>query len=90
MAGRASGSAVRQQQSRRVDELEASTPTRSLADCITIMSEFEFSVHTGASGFVFDGLGHLAGFLILGAAAAAAAILLWTALTETKPGKYLD
>ena len=29
------------------NELEASTPTRSLADCITIMSEFEFSVHTG-------------------------------------------
>ena len=29
------------------NELEVSIPTRSLADCITIMSEFEFSVHTG-------------------------------------------
>jgi MFS family permease len=48
------------------------------------------AISTGASGFVFDGLGHLAGFLILGAAAAAATILLWTTLTETKPGKYLD
>jgi len=28
------------------NELEVSIPTRSLADCITIMSEFEFSVHT--------------------------------------------
>ena len=31
------------------NELEVSIPTRSLADCITIMSEFEFSVHTGTS-----------------------------------------
>jgi len=29
------------------NELEVSIPTRSLVDCITIMSEFEFSVHTG-------------------------------------------
>src|SRR5215469_4659844 len=28
------------------NELEVSIPTRSLVDCITIMSEFEFSVHT--------------------------------------------
>src|SRR6266581_765935 len=28
------------------NELEVSIPTRSLADCITIMSELEFSVHT--------------------------------------------
>jgi hypothetical protein len=28
------------------NELEVSIPTRSLADCITIMSESEFSVHT--------------------------------------------
>src|SRR5207247_2635588 len=32
--------------SRQFNELEVSIPTRSLADCITIMSEFEFSVHT--------------------------------------------
>ena len=30
------------------NELEVSIPTRSLVDCITIMSEFEFSVHTAA------------------------------------------
>src|SRR6516225_2687579 len=29
------------------NELEVSIPTRSLVDCITIMSEFEFSVHSG-------------------------------------------
>src|SRR5215467_6894871 len=44
------------------------------------------AISTGASGFVFDRLGHLSGFLILGAAAAAATVLFWAALTETKPG----
>ena len=32
------------------NELEVSIPTRSLVDCITIMSEFEFSVHTANKG----------------------------------------
>jgi len=45
---------------------------------------------TGATGFIFQALGHWEGFLILGAAAAAATALLWAAMPETKPGKYLD
>ncbi|MFZ2079187.1 MAG: MFS transporter, partial [Xanthobacteraceae bacterium] len=45
---------------------------------------------TGASGFLFEQVGHLYGFLILAAVAASAPLLLWLALTETKPGKYLD
>lgn len=48
------------------------------------------AISTGATGFIFEQLGRLSGFLILGAAAGAATILLWVALTETKPGKYLD
>src|SRR5215469_1750430 len=48
------------------------------------------AISTGASGFVFEMLGHLYGFLILAAAAVAATVLLWMALTETKPGKYID
>jgi MFS family permease len=48
------------------------------------------AISTGASGFVFENVGHLYGFLILAAVAVAATLLLWTALTETKPGKYLD
>jgi hypothetical protein len=39
---------------------------------------------------MFQRLGHLDGFLILAAAAVAATVLLGTALTETKPGKYID
>jgi hypothetical protein len=36
------------------NELEVSIPTRSLADRITIMSEFEFSVHTPAQATSHD------------------------------------
>jgi len=48
------------------------------------------AISTGGSGFVFENFGHLSGFLILAAVAVAATVLLATALTETKPGKYLD
>jgi MFS family permease len=48
------------------------------------------AISTGASGFVFQRVGHLYGFVILSAGAVAATVLLWTALTETKPGKYID
>jgi MFS family permease len=48
------------------------------------------AISTGASGFIFEQLGHLSGFLILSGAALAATVLLWTGLTETRPGKYLD
>ena len=45
------------------------------------------SISTGSTGFIFERLGQMPGFLIL---AAAAAGLLWIAMPETKPGKYLD
>ncbi len=48
------------------------------------------AISTGASGFIFERLGHLFGFVILSGAALAATLLLWVALTETKPGKYID
>jgi sugar phosphate permease len=48
------------------------------------------SFSTGATGFIFDQLGHWQGFLILAAAATAATGLLWIGMPETKPGKYLD
>ena len=48
------------------------------------------AISTGGSGFVFENIGHLYGFLILAAIAVAATMLLWMTLTETKPGKYLD
>jgi MFS family permease len=48
------------------------------------------SASTAASGFMFDALGHWQGFLILAAVATLAAILVWIALPETRPTKYLD
>jgi hypothetical protein len=48
------------------------------------------AISTGTTGFLFEKFGHLPGFLVLGAVAAAATLLFWAALTETKPGKYLD
>jgi len=48
------------------------------------------AISTAGSGFVFEKVGHLYGFLTLAAVAVAATVLLWTALTETKPGEYLD
>jgi MFS family permease len=48
------------------------------------------AISTGASGFLFEQVGRLYGFVILAAVAAWAPLLLWSALTETKPGKYLD
>ena len=48
------------------------------------------AISTGATGFIFEKLGHFSGFLILAAAAGAATVLFWVGLTETKPGKYID
>jgi hypothetical protein len=48
------------------------------------------SVSTGSTGFIFEHFGQLYGFLILAGAATATIALLWTAMPETKPGKYLD
>jgi predicted MFS family arabinose efflux permease len=48
------------------------------------------TISTGATGFIFEQVGHLYGFIILAGAATAATGLLWTAMPETKPGKYLD
>ena len=48
------------------------------------------SISTTATGFLFEALGHWEGFLILAAASAIASSLLWAAMPETKPAKYLD
>jgi MFS family permease len=48
------------------------------------------SISTTATGFLFEALGHWEGFLILAAASAVATMLLWAAMPETIPAKYLD
>jgi hypothetical protein len=39
---------------------------------------------------MFEGLGRWEGFLILAVASAIATTLLWAAMPETTPAKYLD
>jgi len=48
------------------------------------------SISTTATGFIFQSLGHWEGFLILAATSAIATALLWAAMPETMPAKYLD
>jgi MFS family permease len=48
------------------------------------------SISTTATGFLFEALGNWKGFLILAAASAIATALLWAAMPETRPAKYLD
>jgi MFS family permease len=48
------------------------------------------SASTAASGFIFEAFGHWEGFLILAAVAVIATALLWAAMPETRPEKYLD
>jgi MFS family permease len=48
------------------------------------------SISTSATGFLFESLGNWEGFLILAAASAIATALLWAAMPETRPAKYLD
>ena len=48
------------------------------------------SASMAATGFIFQWPGEWQAFLILAAAAIVATTLLWTAMPETKPAKYLD
>jgi MFS family permease len=48
------------------------------------------SISTTATGFIFEGLSQWAGFLILAAISVVASALLWAAMPETTPAKYLD
>jgi len=48
------------------------------------------SISTTAVGFIFQWMGQWEGFLTMTAASILATALLWTAMPETKPGKYLD
>ncbi len=48
------------------------------------------SLSTLATGFLFEGIGSMLGFIIIAAVAGAATALIWMFITETKPEKYED
>ena len=48
------------------------------------------SISTLATGYLFQGFGTLTGFLVISGIAAAATVLLWLFVAESKPVKYED
>jgi MFS family permease len=48
------------------------------------------SLSTLATGFYFQGFGRVSGFIVIAAVAAAATVVLWIFLSETKPPEYRD
>jgi MFS family permease len=48
------------------------------------------SLSTLATGFLFQGIGPVVGFIVIATVAGAATALIWTFISETKPENYLD
>ena len=48
------------------------------------------SLSTFASGFLFQGIGPAAGFVVIAVIATAATALIWIFVAETKPADYAD
>jgi MFS family permease len=74
-----------------ITDLTAGTGRFNLAGgTVAALSGIAASLSTLISGFVFQHSGHAIGFLTLAAAGAAATLLVWAFLAETKPEKYED
>jgi len=72
-----------------VTDLTTGTGRFNLAGgTVAALSGIAAALSTLISGFVFQAFGHAIGFLALAAAAAAATLLVWAFLAETKPEKY--
>jgi len=57
---------------------------------VVTLSTIAASLSVAISGFIFQGIGQLSTFAIFAGAAAAAVIVAWFFLPETKPAEYLD
>ena len=74
-----------------ITDLTAGTGRFNLAvGAVGALSGVAAAISTGATGFLFQALGPRTGYLPLAAIAAAATMLVWMFLTETKPQKYED
>jgi MFS family permease len=74
-----------------VTDLTTGTGRFNLAGgTVAALSGIAASLSTLISGFVFQHFGQAVGFLTLAAAGAAAVLLVWAFLAETKPEKYDD
>jgi MFS family permease len=74
-----------------ITDLTANTGRFNLAvGVLGALSGIAASISTSVTGFVFELLGPRLGYLPLAVVAAAATVLLWMFLSETKPQKYED
>ena len=74
-----------------ITDLTAGTGRFNLAQgAVGAASGLAASLSTLATGFYFQGFGRLSGFIVIAAVAAAATVVLWIFLAETKPPEYRD
>ncbi|MGD9925407.1 MAG: MFS transporter [Pseudorhodoplanes sp.] len=74
-----------------ITDLTTGTGRFNLAQgAVGMMTGIAAAVSTAMTGFIYQDLGHSAGFLIIAVIAGAATLLLWMSLSETKPAQYLD
>jgi len=72
-----------------VTDLTAGTGRFNLAQgTVGAMSGIAASISTLATGFLFQGIGTMAGFRVITAVAAAATVLIAMFVSETKPADY--
>jgi MFS family permease len=74
-----------------IADLTAGTGRFNLAQgAVGAMIGIAASISTSATGFLFQGVGALEGFIVIAAVAGAATGLIWIFVSETKPADYSD
>jgi MFS family permease len=74
-----------------IADLTAGTGRFNLAQgAVGAMIGIAASISTSATGFLFQGVGPLQGFIVIAAVAGAATGLIWIFVSETKPSDYSD
>jgi MFS family permease len=74
-----------------IADLTAGTGRFNLAQgAVGAMIGIAASISTSATGFLFQGVGPLQGFIVIAAVAGAATGLIWIFVSETKPAEYSD
>jgi MFS family permease len=74
-----------------ITDLTAGTGRFNVAQgAVGAASGLAASLSTLATGFYFQGFGRVSGFIVIAVVAAAATVVLWIFLAETKPPEYRD
>jgi MFS family permease len=74
-----------------ITDLTAGTGRFNLAQgAVGAMIGIAASLSTLMTGYLFEGVGALEGFIVIAAVAGAATVLIWIFVAETKPAEYSD